>query len=246
MYINLRKQSLKNIYSLEVCKPPSSKADTAPSKRGWRGKKTSSLILLMLVEQWYDSNNLRWWLKRIDWCQEYYEHYQRLFQGRKDKYCCPVYVNQARWGEVSLGAYPSISTNFLPLKWVPTRIWGDSLLSVNLIIWQRLLGVVQFTRCTNPKYLVHTFAPKFGLPSISPCQISHLRYWICSFSPNTLSVKTVFERRNYLELLNARVRLALKPRFLSKGLASQSVTIWVILRCWGKSSMVCQQNSDAL
>ena len=153
----------------------------------------------------------------------------RPFQGRKDKYCCPVYVNQARWGEVSLGAYPSISTNFLPLKWVPTRIWGDSLLSVNLIIWQRLLGVVQFTRCTNPKYLVHTFAPKFGLPSISPCQISHLRYWICSFSPNTLSVKTVFERRNYLELLNARVRLALKPRFLSKGLASQSVRICVFV-----------------
>ena len=38
------------------------------------------------------------------WCQEYYEHCQRPFQGRKDKYCCPVYVNQARWGEVSLDA----------------------------------------------------------------------------------------------------------------------------------------------
>jgi len=47
---------------------------------------------------------------------------KRAEEAKKGKYCCPVYVNQARWGEVDTIGH---STNFIFNIWLPSREPGD-------------------------------------------------------------------------------------------------------------------------
>ena len=66
-------------------------------------------------------------------------------------------------------------------------------------------------------------------------------FWL--FTSFFMSLATLIATWNNKQWNNAQ-RLVTQVRWVSW--LFSSFLIWVILRCWGKSSMVCQQNSDAL
>ena len=91
-------------------------------------------------------------------------------------------------------------------------------------------------KSTYIKYSTRTSFSQFALPRLS----NDFSVALLTISPSNIghSKKKYYSQHFFLENI--------KVLFFWIYSSKHIVCIWVILRCWGNSSMVCQQNSDAL
>ena len=122
---------------------------------------------------------------------------------------------------------------------------GNESLLLNILLHCPFLSTFYLVRHGQQHNSVFALPKKSHVFSYKePFKASMLRYWFCTEHDKTLN------KMSSLFCSCSNMSASLPDIFASHRWKYSYVHvmfwIWVILKCWGNSSMVCQQNSDAL